>query len=66
MMLEYDTLDYYNKKAQEYCNQTISVDFDFIYQAVIPLFLRFVRSLRRNRRRNRQRDRASYRDYFFS
>ena len=37
MMLEYDTLDYYNKNAQEYCNQTISVDFDFIYQKVLPL-----------------------------
>ena len=40
MMLEYDTLDYYNKNAQEYCNQTISVDFDFIYQKVLPLLPR--------------------------
>ena len=40
MMLEYDTLDYYNKNAQEYCNQIISVDFDFIYQKVLPLLPR--------------------------
>lgn len=40
MMLEYDTLDYYNKNAQEYCNQTISVDFDCIYQKVLPLLPR--------------------------
>ncbi len=40
MMLEYDTLDYYSKNAQEYCNQTISVDFDFIYQKVLPLLPR--------------------------
>lgn len=40
MMLEYDTLDYYNKNAQEYCNQTISADFDFIYQKVLPLLPR--------------------------
>lgn len=40
MMLEYDTLDYYNKNVQEYCNQTISVDFDFIYQKVLPLLPR--------------------------
>ena len=39
-MLEYDTLDYYNKNAQEYCNQTISADFDFIYQKVLPLLPR--------------------------
>ena len=40
MMLEYDTLDYYNKNAQEYCNQTISADFDFIYQKVFQFLPR--------------------------